>query len=587
MNNPYDFKSFIAFKKFFSMQYNVIAELLHEKKKWTISIIVFSIIINALGLVEIEFLKNAIDSVNNYYNKSGDFISVIYVFIAFFAMLLVLRIITSAYNIVKEKYNSYISLLIDKKITDKISRISYEYFESIEYYEKINLATKAGVQYPDAVYGLTRLINILTYIIIYVYVLSKVNVVYVFTAFVSIVIGAILSVIMTDVQLRLWKDKVSPEERRNSYFRNIFSNRINQSSIQIKNAYSYFKHKYHTHNERTRKEYIKLNVISIITELVVSLLFIISFLFTAVFVAKGVINGNFTLGYYSMVISALTMLYANIKNFVKYAIGTNWYIHVLDAYYEVLAYDEKLCAHNEQSTNTIELCNVEYTYPQSKLSALKNINFKLNSQEKVAIVGCNGSGKSTFVSLIMGLLEQRQGNIVTDAGKCTAILQDFQKYQMTIKQNIEVGVAGRCLDENKINEILKKVGLLDFVNSLPDGMKTNLGQLDKGIELSAGQWQRLAIGRLLANEEANIWILDEPTAYLDPLAEIEIYNLIFDLANEKSVLFISHRLGFTKRADRIVVFDEGEIREEGTHDQLIKADGIYKKMFDLQKEWYS
>ena len=91
---------------------------------------------------------------------------------------------------------------------------------------------------------------------------------------------------------------------------------------------------------------------------------------------------------------------------------------------------------------------------------------------------------------------------------------------------------------------------------------------------------------MLANETADIWILDEPTAHLDPLAEIEIYNLIFDLAQDKSVLFISHRLGFAKRADRIIVFDEGEIREEGTHEQLMKVDGVYKEMYELQKEWY-
>ena len=579
-------KSFLTINKFFSLQYKVVVELFREKNKWTIGLIIFSLLIDTIGLIEVEFLKGAIDSVNNYYNKSGDFIDVLHVFSVFFALLLVLRILTSAYNVVREKYDSYFSFLIDKKITDKISKISYEYFESVDYYDRINLATKASVQYPNAIYGLTQLINIITCIVIYGYILTKINVIFIITALLSIIIGAILSIVMTDAQLRLWKKKVSPEERKNSYFNNIFSNGTNQSSIQIKNAYLYFKNKYHTHNKKTRTEYIKLNFISMITEFVVAILFILSLLYTAIYVAKGVVNGSYTLGYYSMTIAALTMLYANIKKFVKYAVGTNWYVHVLEAYYEVLLYDERDISCNTNAEAAIRVSGVSYVYPQTKSAALKNIDFKMHPREKVAIVGCNGSGKTTFVSLILGLLQQRCGSITVDAKKCTAIFQDFKKYQMTIRQNIEVGVGGRHIDESKINEIIKKVGLQDFVDSLPDGIETNLGQLDKGIELSVGQWQRLAIGRLLANETADIWILDEPTAHLDPLAEIEIYNLIFDLAQDKSVLFISHRLGFAKRADRIIVFDEGEIREEGTHEQLMKVDGVYKEMYELQKEWY-
>ena len=159
-------KSFLTINKFFSLQYKVVVELFREKNKWTIGLIIFSLLIDTIGLIEVEFLKGAIDSVNNYYNKSGDFIDVLHVFSVFFALLLVLRILTSAYNVVREKYDSYFSFLIDKKITDKISKISYEYFESVDYYDRINLATKASVQYPNAIYGLTQLINIITCIVI-------------------------------------------------------------------------------------------------------------------------------------------------------------------------------------------------------------------------------------------------------------------------------------------------------------------------------------------------------------------------------------------------------------------------------------
>jgi len=167
-----------------------------------------------------------------------------------------------------------------------------------------------------------------------------------------------------------------------------------------------------------------------------------------------------------------------------------------------------------------------------------------------------------------------------------AILQDFGQYQMSIKENIEIGCGGKSLSEVRVNEILKEVGLYDSVSSLPDGMYTKVGQLDTGVELSKGQWQRIAIGRLLANDNANVWILDEPTAYLDPLAEIQIYQLISDIAKDRLVFFISHRLGFAKKADRILVMDEGIVREEGTHNELMKKNGLYAEMFSVQRDWY-
>ena len=176
---------------------------------------------------------------------------------------------------------------------------------------------------------------------------------------------------------------------------------------------------------------------------------------------------------------------------------------------------------------------------------------------------------------------------VFDFSNTTAILQDFNQYQMSIKENIEIGCGGKELPDEKIYEILKKVELFDFVMEKTDGIHTKLGQLEDGIELSKGQWQRLAIARMLADEKANVWILDEPTAYLDPISEIDIYNLILNLSGDKLVFFISHRLGFAKNADIIVVIREGTIVETGKHSELMNIeDGIYARMYKSQSEWY-
>ena len=145
----------------------------------------------------------------------------------------------------------------------------------------------------------------------------------------------------------------------------------------------------------------------------------------------------------------------------------------------------------------------------------------------------------------------------------------------------------RDIEDKEVWTILEKVGLKAFVEELPDDINTMLGQINKGTDLSKGQWQRLAVARLLANKEAKIWILDEPTAYLDPIAEIEMYEFIYSLKEDRSVIFISHRLGFAKQADRILVFKDGAVIEEGTHKELLdNMNGEYSRMYLKQKKWY-
>lgn len=140
--------------------------------------------------------------------------------------------------------------------------------------------------------------------------------------------------------------------------------------------------------------------------------------------------------------------------------------------------------------------------------------------------------------------------------------------------------------DEKMREALEEVGMERTVDSLADKSDTHIGQLEEGgIELSKGQEQKIAIARLLVND-APIWILDEPTAYLDPLSEIDIYQLIHQVAGERTVFFVSHRLGFAPMADRILVFEDGKIVEDGSHEELLEYQGIYADMYLAQKSWY-
>lgn len=576
-------------QRFFLLQWRVFIELLSERKKWTIGIISFSILVAICGFIEVKFIEYVTDSVYLFYSGVYLFKDLFVIFLFFFLLLIIVRLLKNKFQKTSAQFDSYVSLLIDKKITNKISKISYEYFETMEFYEKIHLAAKASSQYPNAIYGVIQIINIISSLIVYCIILSKVSIKFIFVVMASILIGSIISLKTTDLQLSYWRKNVSPEERKNDYFKNIYSSRINQSNIQTNNAHVFFRNKYHEYNTLTRKNYLKLNGMSFFTELFVALLFVVAFCYTTLTVGTKVVQGELNLGYYSMVVAALSNLFLSIKKFVKFMNSSNWYVRVLEAYYDVLDFEDDepvLTDLQYAETCHITLNDVSYKYAQSEKEALRELNLQFLHNQKIAIVGANGSGKSTCVLIVLGLLKKYTGIFNSDNVVVSAILQDFGKYQMTIKQNIEIGVGGKNLSDATIKDLLNRVGLLDFVMSKPKGIYTMLGQLNHGENLSVGQWQRLAIARLLANDKANVWILDEPTAHLDPIAEIEIYKLIFELSKNKLVIFISHRLGFSKMADKVIVFNKGQISEIGTHSQLMMNNGIYKQMFDIQKEMY-
>lgn len=315
-----------------------------------------------------------------------------------------------------------------------------------------------------------------------------------------------------------------------------------------------------------------------------TLLFITIYIVSLIYIANNIVSGKSEIGEFVLISSVLFSLYNILNELTSFIFAQKNYIKVLKTYSEIIGIKDKKETEYQSDNKSLIFEDVKYKYKQAQDYALKKIAFKFNAAEKIAIVGENGSGKTTMISIILNLLENEYGTYKNNVGKPVAILQDFQIYQLTIKQYIELGRGGEEMPESEVIDILKKVQLFDVISKYKDGIYTRIGQLNDGIELSRGQQQRLALGRLLANKDAKIWILDEPTSYLDPIAEIDMYKYILELSGNKLVFFISHRLGFAKNADKIIVINNGEIVESGTHENLLKnTSGLYYKMYQTQK----
>ncbi|WP_437982206.1 ABC transporter ATP-binding protein [Sorangium sp. So ce117] len=242
---------------------------------------------------------------------------------------------------------------------------------------------------------------------------------------------------------------------------------------------------------------------------------------------------------------------------------------------------------------------VGYRYPGQSRWALRGIDLHIPSGQSLALVGHNGAGKTTFIKLLARLYEPTEGRILLDGKDLRAwepdalrrrigvVFQDFNQYQLTLRENVGLGSVEHLADEPRVARAVAEGGADEVVTVVPGGLDAQLGRWFKGgVELSGGQWQKVALARAFMREQADILVLDEPTAALDAEAEHAVFQRFRSLSKGRTTIVISHRFPTVRMADRIVVLDGGRIVEEGTHDELVARGQRYARMFALQAEGY-
>ncbi len=252
-----------------------------------------------------------------------------------------------------------------------------------------------------------------------------------------------------------------------------------------------------------------------------------------------------------------------------------------------------------KTTGEVSFENVSFAYPNTEVDVLKDVSVKIREGEKIAVVGENGSGKSTFISLLCGMFDPREGRICVGGvdiqdnpalarNEVSVVFQDFAHYEASLRENITVSDKNRNADDEEIMELLRKINVDDVITEQKNGLHELVGSFsEKANNLSGGQWQKVSIARAAYRNIAKIMILDEPTSALDPVAEAQLYRNFAALTGDKTTILISHRLGITAIVDRILVFKDGRIIEDGSHKQLMAQNGHYAQMYRSQAQWYA
>ena len=384
----------------------------------------------------------------------------------------------------------------------------------------------------------------------------------------------------------LFLKKQDKKWHKEYYYKDLLENREYAKEIRNYNGYDWIIEKRMENYDQITKEHLefskKWSAINIITGILMYLLEGGMFLLVFIYLKSGNITSDVAI----MLIQAQILFCTTVFTCVEYVMNAKEDFSYIDSFMKVMNIrEEKVNADASKCiTDKLELKNVFFEYNEKNF-VLRNINLSIKKGEKVALVGENGSGKSTLAKIMMGLLLPTKGEISNGKWENAAIFQDFGRFFLKIKENILIGNLGA--DINEFGELYKNKREFQFIENLPNGLDSFLGPeiYENGIELSGGQWQKIALLRALIRN-AEIIVFDEPTAAMDPVAERECFIEMEELLKNKTVIIITHRIGLTKFADKIVTLQNGQIAEEGTYKELLSNAGIFQKYYMEQSKWY-
>ncbi|WP_267864874.1 MULTISPECIES: ABC transporter ATP-binding protein [Bacillus cereus group] len=569
-------------------------------KSHLIFLVFIRVIEGFIPVINIFLFERLINEAARFINHSGN-LEQVFVYLACQLVTFLLQYILEHLSIINDKYiNQKIGLHIKEITFNKMEKLAYIHFENPEFQNKLQMISGIDQRIVNNVTSSSNLLKeCITLISILVYLIN-IHWVLVVILFVGIIPLFIIEIKNGSSKYELMRN-LTPVNREMFYISNLLYRRESVKELRLFQITGFLIKKWRQKYQENNLEEINLLKKQTVWLFASEIILVLVYALTSAFLLYLMKLGRVLVGSLVAVLQAIQNIQASLNSLIR-SISNIYenllYVKEFSSFISLPEIDEVEDKEEIHSIQEISVQQLNFTYPNQGRQTLKDVNLKITPGKKIAIIGENGSGKTTLIKCLTGLYETDSSMIHVNGmplnkidlnkyfKKISVLFQDFNRFEFTVRENIGFGYLEDLADTEKLKEVIKRVGLENYIKSLPNQYDSRLGRFfDGGNELSGGQWQKIAIARCLFRE-CDLIVLDEPTSALDPKSEVEIMEEFFRYSSDKAVIFITHRLGAAWLADEIIVMEQGRIAERGTHQELLHLDGIYKELFVSQSKWY-
>ena len=497
-----------------------------------------------------------------------------------------------------------VQLEAERRLLEQASKVDLGHFDNSDWHDRLARAKRDVSWRPgDLTWSVLGLSGNIVTIVLMAGLLASLHWVLVVLALAAAILSLALE---RRVTARLYEFfyKETPEEREREYLGDLLVQPRTTKEIRAYVLSDYLLGRHRDRSEelfRLREQMYRSGTrISMLTGFVTGTALALAYLFVA---AQG-ISGNIDPGGVVLVIGAFTSVSGTLGNISSTFVAVDQHTTFLEDYFSFLSIDRLVPVPKpprdvpRSLEAGIEFDNVTFTYPGGTEPAVANLDLHIRGGELIALVGENGAGKSTLVKLLLRFYDPTSGAVRIGGadlreldpealrGRIGVLFQDYASYELSVRENVQMGRPGRIDDDQRVLAALEDARSDWLLKKMPKGLDAKVGRLfEGGHDLSGGEWQRLALARIMYRD-ADIWILDEPTSSLDPEAEAAIFAELKEILKGRIGIVISHRFSTVRIADRIAVIVDGKVAELGSHEELLRANGRYAQLFELQAAGY-
>lgn len=551
-----------------------------------------------IPLVNLWLWKEVLNGIVDFGNRKQ---TVLVCLVIYLALQLATYLIDQFDNYVQDRYSDELKFYIDAVMMDKTSRMDLSFFDSAKMGDKVrharnNFLTMMNMSWLvfDIISAFINVVATLIIVCTYKWWLGLVTLV-------LLIPFMLYNKKRTERKLQMEKEQLR-DNRKKDYYRDVFFNDNVQFEVKLNNIGSYFIGKYKETWQKLYKinktEDVKHNIINTLIMIVnVSSEFLV--LTISVF---DVVNKHIGIGdlqYNLSMISRLRSQSQLLMNKVNKFLNDNTRLIELQEFMEIKPEVEKSGTLKPSNNPKIEFCSVSFRYPNAEQYVLKNCSFSMEPHEKIGLIGLNGAGKSTIIKLMFRFYDPEEGCIKLDGVNLKeydiyavrkvfgVLFQYYVTYCLPLREIVALSDFDERFNDEKLKKACDISGASSVIKDWENGYDSVLGRYyaDNGKDLSGGQWQLVGLARAYF-KDSEYMILDEPSAALDPISEDRIFEQLYQLSEGKSSVTISHRLSNTTLADKILVIGDGQIIEQGSHFELLKQNGKYAELFNLQASKY-